>query len=187
MLNANPNAARIAAAMLDAKLRVFASMRAEYDPACIERFANYENEMPDHVFKYEDAMLGRRHLNKLFGFKKARPARECEALESFLDNMLTGCGYEMSGMSDVVQFMVEMNIKALDLQFLWIECGRRGYKDGHGYWPVVEKKLGHEGVWRLAWFVNGIRQTQWQEYTKDADLLETTPAFEGAEDIKEVE
>ena len=166
--------------------RVYASMRAEYDQASIERFANYETQMFGHEFRYlsEDRFLGRRNLNKLFGKKTNRPARECEALEGFLDQLMTENGANLTDMKSVVSFMVRNNLKARDLQFLWVECGRRGYKNGHEFIPHVEP---HNGEWRLGWFVDGIRQTQWQTYNRTDNLLDTTPAFEGAEDIEEVE
>ena len=175
------NAARLAGEDL-----VYKMMRAEFDGACIERFANYEDYMPGHRFQYrsEDAFLGRRNLSKLFGKKNKRPARECEALESFLYQLLHENGACLNGMTSVEQFMALNNLKARDLQFLWIECGARGYKNGH---PLIPKMEPHEGNWRLAWFADDIRQTQWQTYTRTRDLLATTPAFSGDDEIKEVE
>ena len=157
--------------------RVYDGMRAEFDPACIERFASYDDEMPGHVFRYrtEDSFLGRRNLSKLFGFKKGRPARECEAMETFLENFMGGCGHNMTGMEDVERFMAHMCLTVRDLQLLWIECGRRGGSCSDGWWPVVEP---HGGKWRLAWFVGGVRKTEWQTYDKQCRLLDGTPVFE---------
>ena len=168
--------------------RAYDDMRKQFDAASIERFANYENELPGHVFRYlsEDAFLGRRNLSKLFGKKTKRPARECEALEAFLDQLMEENGASLEDMKSVISFMVRMNLKARDLQFLWVECGRRGYKNGHPYIPRVEPQQ-QKGKWRLGWFVNGQRQTQWQEYTLEVDLLSGMNVFEGADEIAEVE
>ena len=150
----------------------FAELRAKYDPLCIERFASYDDEMFGHVFRYEDKTLGRRNLNKLFGFKKARPARECEALEWFIEGTMDGCGgRRMRDMADVKKFLVEMSLTPKDIQFLWMECGRRGFSDEHqgfGYWPVVEP---HNGNWRIAWFANCLQKTEWIKYTKTLGLI----------------
>ena len=165
--------------------RVFASMRAEHDQASIDRFADYDCELPGHVFKYEDKLLGRVTLNKVFGKKNKRPARECEAMECFLVHFMEECGSDLTSKEDLTKFMREMALTPRDIEFLWIECGRRGYKDGEPYWPLVEKKLGHEGVWQLAWFRGGVRRTDWQEYSKVYRLLHGTPIFE--EDTRPLE
>ena len=154
----------------------WAELRAKYDPMCIERFASYEFEKKDHVFRYNGIhsykRLGRRNLNKIFGHKVGRPARECEAMEQFLINFIGGCGgRRMRDMVDVKKFLVEMSLTPKDIQFLWMECGRRGFSDEHqgfGYWPVVEP---HNGNWRIAWFAKCLRKTEWVKYTKTLGLI----------------
>ena len=156
---------------------IYESMRKEFDPASIERFASYDNEMPGHVFRYrkEDAFLGRRELSKLFGKKNKRPARECEALETFLYQLLEHNEASLDDMDSVQTFMRRMCLTPRDLQFLWIECGRRGYHNGEGYLPRVEP---FNGQWRLAWFIGNSRKTEWQTYNKQYRLLHGMPAFE---------
>ena len=154
-----------------AKKSVFAIMRQDYDKACVERFAN-EEWNPGHQFTYTQKLLGRRVLSKLFGKKAKRPARECEAMELFLHDFLGLCGYTMAGTPSLMGFMEDMNLKPQDLEYLWVECGRRGPE----FWPLVERT--GENTWRLGWSEAGKPPTTWQKYTRTLDLLDTTGIFE---------
>ena len=95
-------------------------------------------------------------LNKMFG-KGKRSDEECWALEHFLINLMSGCGWDCRSARDFLMFrkdFLPMPPALSQVLQRWFE----GNQQDPASWPVVEKRDG-EPMW--AWFKDNVRVSEW--------------------------
>ena len=105
--------------------------------------------------------FSRAHLSKMFAKKNKRPDEECWALEHFIANVMTGCGWDLKHWADYCMFCSEFKIPAINRRgegspvwTAWFE----GANPGEDKWPVVEKR-GETIVW--TWFEKSMQVADW--------------------------
>ena len=129
------------------------------------------------MVKYaRNGRLGRRFLSSVFG-KSKRTDAECWALENFIVNMMSGCGWDCKGPYDLLMFRKEFLpvMTFRDILQRWFEGSN--LEDGDGKWPIVEK---HDGTPMWAWFANSMRISEWAPVNEDSPVtMKLVPSKNG--------
>ena len=114
--------------------------------------------------------LSRTNLNTIFGKKTGRPDEECWELDRFVCNTMSGCGWDVRGWEDVLEFMNEFGLFRQSRWNMW----KDGANPDEGMWAVVEKK---DGTPRWAWFQKGMRISEWAPLSEDSPVTKKLVPF----------
>ena len=109
--------------------------------------------------------LNRGLLNSLFGRKVRRPDAECWELEGFVANTMSGCGWRLRYVDELLEFDREFDI----LPGKW-KSWHENSDPEDGKWVVIEKQDG-KAVW--TWFHKDLQVGAWVGITEPCPVTKT--------------